>query len=188
MCVTSQYSAAHCYGSRTAASRVGTNGSNGFESGQLILPGKPNSTITYEFSCIPTVGRRWPLHSDITSLIVGNHPGRAPQRNRAARPSTSIVFHYLRDSQRSHDGAIASYATDCSFGLAAADPARVDSHLAPGTAMMRRAAARAHETGLAENTRVPWDAPQGTLVPCVTTPQLEARCRSAPPARLPEKR
>jgi hypothetical protein len=188
MCVTSQYSAAHRYGSRTAARRVGINGSNGFESGQLILLEKPNSTITYEFSCIPTVGRRRPLHRDITSLIIGNHPGRAAQRNPAALPSTSIVFHYLRDSQRSHDGAIAPDATDCSFSLAAADPARVDSHLAPGTAMTRRAAARAHETGLTENTRVPWDAPQGTLVPCVTTPQLEARCRSAPPARLLEKR
>ena len=27
------------------------------------------------------------------------------------------------------------------------------------------------ETGLTENTRVPWDAPQGTLVPCDTTPK-----------------
>lgn len=36
---------------------------------------------------------------------------------------------------------------------------------------MTRRAARAHETGLAENTRVPWDAPQGTLVSCVTTPK-----------------
>jgi len=93
------------------------------------------------------------LHSDITPLTIGNHPGRATQRNPAGHPSTSIVFHYLRDSQRSHDGAIASHATDCSFGLAAADPARVDSHVAPGTAMMRRAAARAHETGLRKKTR-----------------------------------
>jgi hypothetical protein len=155
MCVTSQYSAAHCYGSRTAARRVGINGSNGFEPGQLILLEKPNSTITYEFSCIPTVGRRWLLHNDITSLIIGNHPGRAAQRHPAAHPSTPIVFHYLRDSQRSHDGAIASHATDCSFGLAAADPARVDSHLAPGTAMMRRAAARAHETGLTQKHEGP---------------------------------
>ena len=36
---------------------------------------------------------------------------------------------------------------------------------------MMRQAARAHETGLTENTRVPWDAPQGTLVPCDTTPK-----------------
>jgi hypothetical protein len=132
------------------------------------------------------VGRRWPFHKDITSLIIGNHPGRAAQRNPAVHRSTSIVFHYLRDSHRSLDGAIASHATDCSFGLAAADPARVDSHLAPGTAMMRRAAARAHETGLAENTRVPWDAPQGTLVPCVTTPKQELDV-VAPPLHVYQK-
>src|ERR1700689_5905097 len=100
--------------------------------------------------------------------------------------STPIVFHYLRDSHRSHERAIASHATDCSFGLAAADRARVDSHLAPGTAMMRRAAARAHETGLTENTRVPWDAPQGTLVPCVTTPKLELDV-VAPPLHVYQK-
>jgi hypothetical protein len=98
-------------------------------------------------------------------------PRGAPTRPYPAdRRSTPIVFHYLRESHRSHLGAIASHATDCSFRLAAADPSGVDSHVAPGTAMMRRAAARAHETGLTENTRVPWDAPQGTLVPCVTTP------------------
>jgi hypothetical protein len=30
--------------------------------------------------------------------------------------------------------------------------------------------ARAHETGLTKNTRIPWGASQGILVPCVTTP------------------
>jgi hypothetical protein len=54
--------------------------------------------------------------------------------------------------------------------------------------MTRRAAARAHETGLTENTRVPWDAPQGTLVPCVTTPQLEKKLDVvAPPLHVLQK-
>jgi hypothetical protein len=33
----------------------------------------------------------------------------------------------------------------------------------------RRLAARANETGLTKNTKIPWGASQGILVPCVTT-------------------
>jgi hypothetical protein len=131
-------------------------------------------------------GPRWPFPRDTTHLIMPNHPGRAYAAGPGRRPSTFIVFHYLRDSHRSHDRAIAPHATYCPFDLADADPARVDSHVAPGTAMMRRAA-RAHETGLTENTRVPWDAPQGTLVPCVTTPQLDQLDVVAPPLHVYQK-
>jgi hypothetical protein len=129
---------------------------------------------------------RWSFPRDTTPLIMPNALGAPMQPEPSRRPSTSIVFHYLRDSHRSHDRAIAPHATDCPFDLADADPARVDSHVAPGTATMRRAA-RAHETGLTENTRVPWDAPQGTLVPCVTTPQLDQLDVVAPPLHVYQK-
>jgi hypothetical protein len=109
------------------------------------------------------VGLRSPFLRDITHLIMPNRPRHADAEPPGRHPSTSIVFHYLRDSHRSHNDAIASRATHCTFDLAVASPARVDSHVAPGTVMIRPAA-RAHETGLTENTRVPW------------------------PARLPEKR
>ena len=37
-----------------------------------------------------------------------------------------------------------------------------DAATAPGAGLI--------ETGLTQNTRAPWEAPQGTLVPCVTHP------------------
>src|SRR5580658_1300983 len=49
---------------------------------------------------------------------------------------------------------------------------RVDSHVATGTGDNGDWPPGLTETGLTKNTRVPWGASQGTLVPCVTTPGL----------------
>ena len=73
-------------------------------------------------------------------------------------------------SQDSHCYVFAPQATDCL--PTSSPPARSGSTFSCGDRdpQWRRLPAGLMRQGSPENTRVPWGASQGTLVPCVTTP------------------